>query len=305
MRNRAFTLVELLVVIAIIGMLIALLLPAVQAAREAGRRGQCSNNLKQQGLGVQNCADSFDQLPMAWGNLNGFGTVFYHILPYIEQNPLYSDSRGNVNTKVPQGGGVVQWVSNYPIGIYLCPSGITAPNEGLWARGGMASGETEKGMWAFSNYAMNYQVFGDPDKGNNAGANMAPEITLARIIDGTSNTILFAEQYRRCGNNGSLWGHGSWNVPWMSLFAYGSRNGATGYSSNSNPPGVVGPASKPQRNPTPWNTACDVSRTQSQHPSGLQVARGDGSAMFINANIDPNAWWALCTPDGGETVSAP
>ena len=86
------------------------------------------------------------------------------------------------------------------------------------------------------------------------------------------------------------------------LFAYGARDGVTGFTSNANPPGIVGPASKPQENPNPWNAACDRMRNQSQHPGGLQVGLVDGSARFISASIDANAWWAMCTIGGGETL---
>src|SRR5690349_10268401 len=92
--RRAFTLVELLVVIAIIGILVALLLPAVQAAREAGRRSSCGNNLKQIGLGMHNyCDKTKEKLPCSinptpWSNV-GAG-AFVHLLPYVEQAPMYN-----------------------------------------------------------------------------------------------------------------------------------------------------------------------------------------------------------------------
>src|SRR6187200_595115 len=99
-RNRGFTLVELLVVIAIIGILIALLLPAVQAAREAARRTQCMNNLKQLGLAALSYHDVYQHLPPGIGyypTANGaFGTYFFYLLPYIEQRNLYDRSLGSV-----------------------------------------------------------------------------------------------------------------------------------------------------------------------------------------------------------------
>jgi prepilin-type N-terminal cleavage/methylation domain-containing protein len=105
-QRRGFTLVELLVVIAIIGILIALLLPAVQAAREAGRRAQCSNNLKQLGLGLHNYHDTYKCMPMGarTGGWNGYwGTSFYvRLLPYIEQNPLAE--AWPWSEKIPAGG---------------------------------------------------------------------------------------------------------------------------------------------------------------------------------------------------------
>jgi hypothetical protein len=210
-------------------------------------------------------------------------------------------SNGNVNTAVAVAGGN-QWISNFTQKNFLCPSEASGPDEGLWARGGVAN---EVGTWGFANYAANFQVFGTPGAGNNANANMnSPGHLVAVLSDGTSNTILFAEKYRRCGNNGSLWGHGSWNVPWMSLFAYGSANGATGYTSNANPAGVVGAASKFQVQPNPWATACNPSLAQGPHTGGIIVGLGDGSVRFLSAGVSGTTWWAACTPSQGDLLGS-
>ncbi len=304
-HRRGFTLVELLVVIAIIGMLVTLLLPAVQAAREAARRTQCVNSVKQISLALHSCHDAHRSLPPAWGKMNGFGTVLYAILPYIEEGGVYDMSENNVNGWVDMGKGRVQAITSFPLMTYLCPADSTAPDEGLWPRGGVPPpGKTEIGKWAFSNYGVNYQIFGNPSAGNHANLNMdGNKRSFTTITDGTSQTVAFAEKYRRCGRHGSLWGHGSWNVPWMSLFAYGSRDGETGFSSNSNPAGAVGPASKPQQNPHPWDTACHESRTQSHHSGGLNVGFLDGSARFIDAAIEPTVWWSYCTINAGDKAA--
>jgi len=134
-KRRAFTLVELLVVIAIIGILIALLLPAVQAAREAARRSQCTNNLKQIGLALHNYHDVQRSFPL--GAYTGVGPVYGHlsgtnwrteILPYLEQGALYSKltfdgSAFSGWSGLPFSGGNVA-LSGLKLDVYLCPSSL-------------------------------------------------------------------------------------------------------------------------------------------------------------------------------------
>ena len=296
-RGRsAFTLIELLVVIAIIAVLIGLLLPAVQKVREAAARSTCQNKLKQMALACHGANDTNGKLPAVW-DAAGTGSVEFFLLPFMEQDAVYKLANANVNNTFPVAGGN-QYASNVTQKNYLCPSDASGPDEGLWHRGGVAS---EVGNWGFSNYGANYQVFGLPGGGDNAGANMAGQTKIAGgIPDGTSQTILFAEKYRRCGNNGSLWGHGSWNVPWMSLFAYGKADGSAGYTSNASPAGVVGAASKFQSQPNPWATACDPGRAASPHTGAINVGMGDGSVRGLTAGIDPATWWWLCTPAGND-----
>ena len=212
---------ELLVVIAIIGILTSLLLPAVQAAREAARRVQCQNNLKQVALGTLACESANSALPPlgvngnlggGWESLNpiaisgpyhgalGF-SIFCFLLPYVEQGALYNQSRtcadpwGNV---CPQGnvyamiGGTC--LVSHPIAAYRCPDEPSpSAHTGMTATTNDAADE-----WAASNYAANYLVFGNPSKQSTEGAT-----ALAAISDGTSNTIFFTERYATCGQGGN------------------------------------------------------------------------------------------------------
>ncbi|HXG11257.1 MAG TPA: DUF1559 domain-containing protein, partial [Gemmataceae bacterium] len=133
-RRSAFTLIELLVVIAIIGVLIALLLPAIQKAREAANRTKCQNNLKQMVLATHHCHDVYQRLPPATGwfpgtSSGGFGNVFFHILPYTEQANVYqstADGNGNyLAQNIPHKPTTIR------MPIYLCPTDPSTTSSGI------------------------------------------------------------------------------------------------------------------------------------------------------------------------------
>ena len=296
MTAPAFTQVELLVVVAIIGVLVGLLLPAVQMAREAANRSQCGNNLRQLGLATHNCNDTFGRLPPVYGEFAGllgefrawiedsynnttdpptfvpghfeapvYGSpVLAHLLPFLEQDNLH---RQAIQTVYLTWGDKNDSNRNTLIPSYHCPSDPSPSNE----------------HWAVSNYGVNFQLFslGGPDPWR--GAARLP----AMVPDGLSNTILFAEKYNTCGEGGSLWAIGAYNQDWMALFAYQ----------------VTGPASKFQMAPNPWKTACDHQLAQTPHPGGIMVGLGDGSARSVSAAVSGETWWAAITPDGGETLA--
>ncbi len=193
-RSRhAFTLVELLVVIAIIGILIALLLPAVQAAREAGRRSQCTNNLKQLGLGLQNYHDVNSSFPFGKGgtgtNPGNAGRVsgFIPLLPYIEQVALYDQIKAGGNGAPPLGptgwSGWTNW--NVQVPSLLCPSDAkSAPSPGSVAQNNYAFSHGD----SINNNCNNTSTRGMFCVNNTVRLNM--------VIDGTSNTIAMSERIR-------------------------------------------------------------------------------------------------------------
>lgn len=211
-RRAAFTLVELLVVIAIIGVLVALLLPAVQAAREAARRTQCSNNLKQLGLGIHNFHDTNNKFPYNF-QLVGPNTwealsAHYFILPFIEQKPLFDTFQvpktalpGQPAGAAPAGavGDGAMWSFDYngPMNVkvpgFLCPSAPLGPRRGQSNGGwdgpgcnyGWSTGSRVETVWAGNNF--NGLIAYQHERG------------MKDATDGLSNTLLASEMLSGTG----------------------------------------------------------------------------------------------------------
>jgi prepilin-type N-terminal cleavage/methylation domain-containing protein len=300
--SRGFTLVELLVVITIIAILIALLLPAVQAAREAARRTQCANNIKQVTLATHNIVALYGVLPPfsvgtpippedsavrtpitvkgPYQGAIGF-TLFCWLLPHIEQGALFDQAKRNVNTPIGS-----KHLYEFSIPTFHCTSDPTATPTGLaMATAGGAN------TWAYTNISANYLVFGNPPKINTEG-----NTRFQDIKDGLSNTLMFAEHYGSCGNVS--------DITQTLSHLWGDTNAffLPGFSMNGPYPNIVYPKSLPPQSEPNWLTECDPWRTQSGHPSGMNVGVADGSTRFIKASIDKDLWANLCDPRDGNVI---
>ncbi len=282
--RRGFTLVELLVVIAIIGVLVALLLPAVQAAREAARRMQCSNNLKQITLAVHNYHDSLLYLPPGSTNPSLSGSSgFVAILPYLEQAnayTLYDFSKGNsdpVNLKA-----VSQRVKTY-----LCPSCVFARTVPI---SGCDANDRAPGTYGFStNTGFPYGI------SNGAIANaLSPQTRMASITDGTSNTFLAGEAH--------------WSFKdylFTSGPCLGQIRGGFTYWSSPYPLATVFTTQGPFNSQSLSGDSMRLATFRSNHPAGVNMANVDGSVRFVQQSIDHAVLDAAATRDGGEAVLLP
>ena len=311
LSRRAFTLVELLVVIAIIGTLVGLLLPAVQSAREAARRAQCTNNLKQTGLALQNYHDTRLQLPEGWlcdaaGNPpdnenaekgRGWGWAT-RILPHMEEDGLFKKhiqpiiSSGSISTLVATTPSALQTV----IPGFLCPSDAGAgkatfePGESTAADNDHLSPDKVPGGTTFSrsNYVGMFGANGWEDEPDETppevgepyagdGIFFANSRTPFRhITDGLSKTIMVGERDSRVG--GSLWigMHEDLAEPIGRIVAHGHHS--------------------PNGNPDEQHFG-DLS---SRHVAGANVVFADGHCDFISESIATNVFQALCTRKGAD-----
>jgi prepilin-type N-terminal cleavage/methylation domain-containing protein/prepilin-type processing-associated H-X9-DG protein len=315
----AFTLIELLVVIAIIGILIALLLPAVQKVREAANRMQCSNNLKQLGLATHNYNSAYGNLPPL-NTPNPLSTdaiplgnpIHFLLLPYIEEDNLYKSAA------VPGGFAVsANKVDQTVVKTYMCPSDPSAPDGILQDAATVGLGTP----LAKTNYGANAQVFATSEGPPSYTCTGTPgHGSLSNTFqDGTSNTSIFAEKYGQCEANCSLGGGASVSgSAWgRSVFLPGPYNAST-LGSSFGPYFAlanrmeVGPNFTFQVQPFPFanpnpancnnNAVCDYRRPSSPHPGGINVGLADGSVRFVAAGITGKTWWAAVTPASGDVL---
>ena len=288
--RRGFTLVELLVVIAIIGVLIALLLPAVQQAREAARRMECTNKIKQLLIASHNVHDTYRVFPPAGGKSgahnarverkgpfnNLAGSFFFHLLPYIEENALYDkaiDAGGNMDSTVNS-----RRVNNYIIEAYRCPSERSPAGASGY---GYPTGPD--GTHAVCNYGVNFMAFCDQSNNNQEGAS-----NIASITDGLSNTVFFGERYGQCTSSKS------------SLWANSSGTWAPQICRGRNPNGGACPV--PQITPVYTSAGDSSSGGSSLHPGTMNIGLGDGSVRGVAGTVEAAVWQNLTNPIDGNVV---
>jgi len=318
--RRGFTLIELLVVIAIIAILIALLVPAVQKVREAAARTQCSNNLKQVGLGLHNFEGTFKRIPpaMAGGTTaagaaatvlsakfpKANGSPLVLLLPYIEQDNIWklmAVTSVTPNAYVPTQGSA----NTKPISTYSCPA-----DPGM--RDGIQDGSTLGGTSYSANamlFATNTLSGASPNFSATQSATVGQAwdsgLTIARIQDGSSNTIAFAHSYTRCGSTatqGTVWGY------------YNAGNAPTGTSGPPffastvlGQPSAYNMAIHFQNTPSPYNAAyvaaplsgCNPLWPATPHSSAMIVGLADGSTRTVTPSVTIATWfYATCPNDG-------
>jgi prepilin-type N-terminal cleavage/methylation domain-containing protein len=329
-KRKGFTLVELLVVIAIIGVLVALLLPAVQSAREAARRGQCTNNLRQIGVAIHNYESTWKTMPP--GNYHGvFGSWILHLLPQMEHQNLHQQyvNSGGIHTfrngGIRYGGAQNLPVTTKQLPVFVCTSDTKS------AQAGIISGVT------FHNYVANYgnttrgrvspvgtTSTGQPNLHGGApfievihnleGPDTSPSyyswimhdntfkpiVRMAEITDGTSNTLAISETVQ--GKGGDLRGFGWWG---------GGAHFETLLTPNSPLPDRTEQSCTPalRLNPPCANRQVgnpngeETIAARSRHPSGVSACLCDGSVRFFSNNVNLDIWRGWGSAFAGDTVS--
>lgn len=311
--RRAFTLVELLVVIAIIGILIALLLPAVQAAREAARRTQCENNLKQYSLAMHTFADVRKRLPIGSTAppTTPRQTWIMYLWDFLEEKALAAKNNLQNDFQTPPASidNTMSGLTGFPLAMYSCPSD---------SQGNDQDDPSTLHQRRRSNYAVNWgnSLYGQsPEPTGHApfshinGDRSKPRLTkIAMIVDGTSHTLLMSEVLKALSRKDDDWRGDIYNDD--GEFRFHTTNAPAGL-------GVFTPNAAYDDNigrwqPTPGDplmranyngTATQqVTAARSRHRAGVNASFCDGSVRFMADGIDAKIWSALGTMDGGETI---
>jgi len=300
--RRGFTLIELLVVIAIIAVLIALLLPAVQSAREAARRAQCVNNLKQIGLALHNYHQSNDCFPLgntmaiaggaygmgeqAWGTWSAFALM----LPYLEQQPLYNATNFNWTNWIGTGAPINSTIFNANLAVFLCPSDGLSGTPASYA----FSNNNYFGSMGTTTFPSAQNTTGIFSAGNCCSGGGIPVVKIAAVTDGTSNTVAFAE---------GLVGDQTHFTRWRDGIAWTSSGGS------------IPPCGHYYQCQDAWAAqsvimkglqACNAMWNSRQNPSsedkGFRWASGSPGLSLFNTIVPPSSTvypWSACRTDCG------
>lgn len=304
-ERLGFTLIELLVVIAIIAVLIALLLPAVQQAREAARRTQCKNNLKQLGLAIHNYHDSLNGFPLATAGAVSKPNWRVFILPYLDQAPLYNQlDLANGNFLGNGYAATTAVLSNLKVAAFDCPSSSLDPNDNTTPAATFNNpnrGQTHRYIGisgATPDPAGRTTVCASGSYGSvycNNGLIVPYMFKRIRdCVDGTSNTMIVAEQSGRV-NNGDISNnyYGGWSGS-GAVAPPGDTHWGTGNTSIRYPINQKTSAAGADQT---WTGNTIVN---SFHTGGIHVLLTDGSVRFVSDNVDYNTFTRLaCKDDGG------